>query len=424
MRQLLLVIIALSLYWANPSQAGEVAGEVRFAVGITRIVEAGGVSHPAAEGMKLQVGDIIETGDGGHIHLRMIDDALISLRPDSALKIIGYTYRVGDPTQTRIRFDLLQGTVRSVTGKGGELAKDKFRMNTPVAAIGVRGTDFIAQSDHQGTRVNVQFGAVVFAPLGEGCQTASLGPCQTAVARVLSADMRNMMLEYRSGMSEPQLLPLSEKMQQLIPAQSATPGSGEARQGNQSPQDPLPGSVQAQTVLNGIAVPQPPNPHYQMVWGRWAGGIPGNDLGQPFLTALQGRDTTVGNWVSGLFRDSGNVVMPPGGQAQFSLRMGEVSLQQGGVARAGQIQGGVLGVDFAKLTFNTRLILSHPALQQAATLTAAGGLRDDGIFLSYPAWSNGRVAGALSRDTREAGYLFDLPTASGPLTGTTLWIRP
>ena len=35
--------------------------------------------------------------------------------------------------------------MRSITGQWGEAARDRFRLNTPIAAIGVRGTDFIVE---------------------------------------------------------------------------------------------------------------------------------------------------------------------------------------------------------------------------------------------------------------------------------------
>ena len=87
------------------------------------------------------------------------------------------------------------------------------------------------------------------------------------------------------------------------------------------------------------------------------------------------------------------------------------------------MQSGQLGVDFGQKQFDTRLNIAHPSLAGPATLNARGIVRDDGILLSRAANSNGFVAGSLSRDAAEAGYLFELPTSAGTLAGTTLWVK-
>lgn len=457
MQRIIRLITASLVFIMLPAQAAQVAGEVTAAMGEAQIVASAGGQRAAAQGVPLHVGDILQTGAGGHIHIRMVDDALVSLRPNSKLRITSYAYQAGVAGATQIRLDLLHGTVRSVTGKGGELAKDRFRMNTPVAAIGVRGTDFITQADAEKTLVHVAAGAIVLAPWGVGCQENALGSCQTAAARVLTADMLNMMLELTRGMAEPRLVPLSDKLQITAPQAAAEPfikpqlhaqasadassqvsvDAGWQKQTLNSlaeqqiaavqplPVEPPP-AVQPPPVEPPPAVqPPPPIPvHYQMVWGRWSWVAQGNDLGVPFMEAAQGREVTVGSSMSGLFRDrSAPMLLPQSGRTDFALRMAQVSLPQTGGAIAGQVQNGTLGVDFNAKRFDTQLNIQHPSLSGAVALNAAGILRDDGILLSTASGSNGLVAGSLSRDGAEAGYLFDLPTAAGILSGTTLWIK-
>lgn len=430
MQQIIRLIIVLSVLVMLPSQAEQLAGEVTAAMGEVVVSAAG--ERTAVQGMPLYVGDVLQTGTGGHLHIRMVDDALVSLRPNSKLKITSYNYQPGLTAATQIRLDLLYGTVRSVTGKGGQLAKDRFRMNTPVAAIGVRGTDFIAQADADKTLVYVASGAIMLAPLGAGCQASSLGSCQTAAARLLTAEMRNMMLELTRGMTEPQLVPLSDKLQISVPQTTGSPNNPQLRSqtaADASGQVPVDAGRQKQ-ALDGLAaqplsVAAPAIPvHYQMVWGRWSWATQGSDLGIPLMQAAQGREVTVGNSMSGLFRDnSGPILLPQSGRTEFTLRSAEVSLTQAAGAIAGQVQSGTLGVDFNASSFNTRLNIVHPQLAGPVALTAVGRLRDDGIMLSTASGSNGVVAGSLSRTGTEAGYLFSLPTTAGNLVGTTLWIK-
>ena len=416
MQRILWLITATLIFIALPAQAGQLAGEVTAAMGEAQIVAAAGDKRAAAQGMPLHVGDTLQTGFGGHIHIRMVDDALVSLRPNSKLKITSYAYQPGVTATTRIRFDLLYGTVRSVTGKGGELAKDRFRMNTPIAAIGVRGTDFIAQADTEKTLVNVQSGAIVLAPLGEGCQASALGPCQTAAARMLSAEMHDMMLKVIRGTEEPKLVPLGEGLK-ILPA----PDQHSQTQASES----VPGEIMmdsARQTMDNPTIGFPPPAHYQMVWGHWSAASSGDDLGRAFLEAANGREITVGNAMAGLFRDNtGSLALPLSGRTEFTLRESQVTLQSSGIA--GNVQNGSLGVNFDTKTFNTQLDIQHPALDNTVALSAYGALRNDGMLFSLTKLSNGLVQGSLSRDGAEAGYQFQLPTVAGTLNGTTLWVK-
>lgn len=430
MQRIIWLIAALSIFIALPARAIQVAGEITAALGEARIVASDGGQRAAAKGMALHVGDILQTGIGGHIHARMVDDALISVRPGSKIKIVSYTYQPGITEATQIRFDLLDGTARSVTGKGGEQAKDRFRMNTPVAAIGVRGTDFITQADAENTRAHVAAGAIVLAPLGAGCQANTLGVCQTASARVLTAEMRDMMLEFTRGTTEPRLVPLSDKLQITAPQAAAAGSFGKAQaqqQAHTTAEMPGHGQIDAgwqQETLEILAQAEAQPVHYQMAWGRWTWNTQADPLSVPFTEAAQGREVTVGSNEAGLFRDNGiPLLLPQNGQAEFTLRMAEVSLQQAGGATEGQVLGGVLGVNFNQKSFNTRLDIQHPALADAVALNANGVVRNNGVLQSINLASNGQVTGSLSRDGTEAGYLFNLPTAAGTLNGTTLWIR-
>jgi hypothetical protein len=45
-----------------------------------------------------------------------------------------------------------------------------------VAAIGVKGTDFLVRSDANSTAASVYTGAITVTPLTNGC-TTSVGPC-------------------------------------------------------------------------------------------------------------------------------------------------------------------------------------------------------------------------------------------------------
>ena len=69
------------------------------------------------------------------------------------------------PASSEVRLQVDHGITRSISGRATEVDKNRFRLNTPVAAIGVRGTDFIVQATdvaharHGGRRRHRRFGA-------------------------------------------------------------------------------------------------------------------------------------------------------------------------------------------------------------------------------------------------------------------------
>ena len=140
--------------------AGSPVAEVSLTIGVSRLIDEDGHSSAIVRGMPVHAGERVETEEGGHVHLRFVDGAFVSVRPGSRLIIETYRYDPARPQDSAIRFTLERGVARAISGKGAEAARDRFRLNTPIAAIGVRGTDFVAASDDSATRVAVRSGAV------------------------------------------------------------------------------------------------------------------------------------------------------------------------------------------------------------------------------------------------------------------------
>ena len=97
------------------------------------------VSRTLSAGDRVYLGDKLITGEDGFMRLHMIDDALLDLRCFSIMVIEDYALQDKD---RRSVFNLLQGSLRKVTGKIGKWADDVYELRTPVASVGVRGTEY------------------------------------------------------------------------------------------------------------------------------------------------------------------------------------------------------------------------------------------------------------------------------------------
>ncbi len=101
-------------------------------------VESQGKRIPATRGMEVNSGDLIVTQGDGMAQLAMIDQAKLSLRSNSRLRIESYPTTVTG--QESATLSLLKGTLRTFTGLLTSASREKYAMRTRVATVGIRGS--------------------------------------------------------------------------------------------------------------------------------------------------------------------------------------------------------------------------------------------------------------------------------------------
>jgi hypothetical protein len=84
-------------------------------------------------------GDSIATGNDGEIHLTMADEGFIAVRPNTTMRIT--RYRAQGDDQDNAVIGLLVGSLRCITGWIGKYRPHEYKIRTPTATIGIRGTD-------------------------------------------------------------------------------------------------------------------------------------------------------------------------------------------------------------------------------------------------------------------------------------------
>lgn len=415
----------------EPDAPADVVGEITSVIGLGTIRNAQGQLN-AARGQLIRSGDHIETTAGGHVHVRFIDGGLVSVRPLSRLVVEDYRNRDAH-NLAAIKFRLDLGVMRSVTGQWGEANRDRFRLNTPVAAIGIKGTDFIVKAQSASTVVSVNTGAIVMAPL-EGSCAASLGPCAGERAALLSAEMSGKMLEYlqQNDKSVPRLVSYADllarnttttRVAELRPAEVIPAGEAANKTMDNNVKDTV--DIGAAPVVPGLpaATESTLRPlvwlHNALDWN-----VPANTISTRFDEAsAAGRSATVGNFFITLYRDetTRKDFAPPSLSANFTLASASANYTPAGrTAEVATVSDAKLAVDFAKNTLATQMTLSSPTMGQdqfAATATVT----PQGLFVNNAA--NQRLVGAFSTDARQAGYLFEKSVKDGTVSGLTLWGR-
>ena len=433
--------------FAATNQLNASVGKVTLVLGQATLVSSNGVTSALQKGSSVKPGDRIETAGGGHVHIRFVDDALVSVRPSSRLIIEEYEYNPTKVLDSQVRFKLETGVARAISGAAAESAKERFRLNTPLVAIGVRGTDFVVNSQLDQTTAHVNQGAIVMAPLGAGCQASALGPCNTSAATLVSAQMGNVLAEYKDGLGQPELKPYFVRSTYF--AAAPDPDARSAK----SPANPAKVDVAAKpdnsviqvtSVVSGgiftaaveelphvpgpveppVMPPTPPAPP-ALVWGHWVKPTGSGDFSEPFRVAALGRDVTVGNSDYVLYRapsDTGlTAIQPSLGTVGFQLQQAHALFRPwGGVNQEATAGNGTLSINFATRQFQTQLELNHAAAG-AHTLTSQGAVLSDGMFGGATATQ--KVIGATTLDGKNAGYMFEKNVDSGVFNGITLWAR-
>jgi hypothetical protein len=117
------------------------AGIFQFVAGDVRIVPASGSEREARKGSLLNVGDVVVTARRATAQIKMGDGAIVVVQPQSRLQLAVYRFDGREDGSERVVFRLEHGGFRSVTGAIGNTHKNNYLIETPIAHMGVRGTD-------------------------------------------------------------------------------------------------------------------------------------------------------------------------------------------------------------------------------------------------------------------------------------------
>ncbi len=128
-----------ALLLACGAWAAEFAGEVVSANGPTMRLRPQQLNAPVRPGSRIHAGDRFRTGPEARLELRMRDGAVLSIGPDSEFQVDEYSV---EPGSQRAFYSLARGLVRTISGAIGKVRHEDFRLQTPTAVMGIRGTDF------------------------------------------------------------------------------------------------------------------------------------------------------------------------------------------------------------------------------------------------------------------------------------------
>lgn len=436
-----LIVIATLSAAAQLASAAE-AGKVIYVAGKADIAD-----RAAALGTPVQEGDMLTTGADGYVYVKTIDNGLFILRPNTRARIAAYHVDAKNPANTRIKLELLSGVARSRSGEAVKLARQNFRFNTPVAAIGVRGTDFTVFTDQDTSRVAVISGGITVSGFAGACRPEGSGPCEGGASRELSATQKGQLLQIQRG-QVPQLLQAGI----LAPDVMAPPRGDEpiSKSSGSAPGEPSLDAKKTENLLQAGAqvpvvvmpTPVPPTPPLpvtpppvvevppvvvpgrEISWGRFQ-----PVLGLPVTTGIRkdGADLLAFNEYFALFRskEGSLLTVPERGNVGFALNSSQAFVRDmtTQATSAASLENGQLKVDFGTQAFFTSFDLLTGSSERFK-MQAEGTVGRDGQLYGasqYLLPTNMTVNGVLGHNN-DATYLFNGKIdANRMATGITYW---
>ncbi|MFT5835917.1 MAG: hypothetical protein ACI9RG_000811 [Sulfurimonas sp.] len=150
--------IILALMLVNSIGFAKSVATITAITGSADIVR-GGANIEATLGAELNEKDNILTKNKSKVQIIFNDETIITVGKNSNFSINEFIF--DDSQEPKAKFGLLSGAMRTITGKIGKIAPDRFSVKTKTATIGIRGTNFSVLAGADGsTRVFCTFGAI------------------------------------------------------------------------------------------------------------------------------------------------------------------------------------------------------------------------------------------------------------------------
>ena len=175
--------LVLAAMPASIALAAPVANISRM-TGTVTVAAAQAPAKIASNGMGIDNGAVVTTGDNGQAVIKFQDGQIVALQSKSVFRISDFQFNQAAPEKGRSLLALLQGGARVVTGLIGNRNREGWKLALPTATAGIRGTDFFALTRESAAYFKVNVGSITST---NGGGTAVFAAGQNAVAESVTA---------------------------------------------------------------------------------------------------------------------------------------------------------------------------------------------------------------------------------------------
>lgn len=138
------VVLVTGMLPGTPAGAA-VVGKATFVRGLMTAQPTTGDPRIVGSGESIGENDVLRTGARSFAVIKLNDDSKITLRPNSVFKVDKFLNKQKTAGTGNVFLRLFKGGLRVVTGFIGKRNPNGYRLFSPNATIGIRGTDFEAR---------------------------------------------------------------------------------------------------------------------------------------------------------------------------------------------------------------------------------------------------------------------------------------
>ncbi len=132
-------LVAATMLLSTEVYSSDPAGRVIAVKGEVTAETSDGSSRMLAKSHQVFVGDNITTGIGAYAVIEFVDGARATMRPNTNLAVSKYAFGTDDDGAV---LELVKGGFRAITGEIAHNRPESYKVQTNVATLGVRGTEF------------------------------------------------------------------------------------------------------------------------------------------------------------------------------------------------------------------------------------------------------------------------------------------
>src|SRR5690554_4972528 len=130
------------------AQPADAIGRLVLVEGAVYAVSPAGERRPLRRGAHVREGETLVTGTASFAQVRLLDGALMSFAEETELHFAEFRYDgSGEGEPDSALMTLFRGGFRTMSGSIGDAEDDDYRVDTPYASIGIRGTTHAAMLD-------------------------------------------------------------------------------------------------------------------------------------------------------------------------------------------------------------------------------------------------------------------------------------
>jgi hypothetical protein len=123
------------------SQAFAASAVIQQLSGTVAAQRADGSYKLLSQKSEVNQGDVLATQNESYAQIKMTDGGLITLKPNTRVKLDDYFYNENQPDKDSMAYSLLKGGLRFVSGLIGKRGNPgAYKLGTATATIGIRGT--------------------------------------------------------------------------------------------------------------------------------------------------------------------------------------------------------------------------------------------------------------------------------------------